>query len=231
MVKYRAVLALDLDGTLTPIRSSWRYLHIALGSYIRASGYSTLFRRGFITYDEWVYLDLSLWRGIALTTIDRLLRQVPWRPGAEKLRELRNQGIYTVVVTGGLEPLARRAVKELELDDYIAVVPEVDPAGRLTGFSRSYIDFHGKGDAVLNYLDERRLTELPLIAAGDSDNDIDMFKVSNYSIAFCPDNDLVSAEADRVVNDCRIDVLVEEVLNFTNTIYKSRSRLDTRSRV
>lgn len=217
------MLALDLDGTLTPIRSSWRYLHVVLGSYLRASRYPALFQEGVITYDEWVYLDLSLWRGVHISTIERILRGVPWRPGSERLKELRRHGVYTLVVSGGLEPLARRAVEELGLDDYIAVVPEVDSLGRLTGFSRSFIDFHGKGDAVLSYVLDKGLDGLPLIAVGDSHNDVELFKVSDYSIAFCPVDSDVASEADRVIDECRVDELIEEVLRFINTTYKSRS--------
>jgi len=207
-----ALLVLDLDGTLTPVRSSWRFLHIKLGSYFRAIKYYQLFFDGYITYDEWVYLDLSLWKGIKKSVIEKLLSEIPWRSGARELASLRSYGCYTLVVSGGLDMLARRAVEELALDDYIAVSLDVDADGRVTGFSSSYIDFHGKGEAVKNYLEEKKLAPKMVISVGDSRNDIDLFKASDLAIAFCPENPDIARYAHYVVSDCDLSKVKKLVL-------------------
>ena len=207
-----ALLVLDLDGTLTPVRSSWRYLHIMLGSYFRALRYSQLFFGGYITYDEWVYLDLSLWKGIKKNVIEKLLKEIPWRLGAQELASLRKHGCYILVVSGGLDVLARRAVEELALDDYIAVSLDVDADGRITGFSSNYIDFHGKGEAVKSYLEERKLAPKIVISVGDSRNDIDLFRISDVSIAFCPEDQDIVHYAHYVVSKCHLSEVKKIVL-------------------
>lgn len=56
----------DLDGTFTPVRSVWQYIHEALDTWESHGKHSLdAFLAGRITYEEFAYLDAGAWRGVS----------------------------------------------------------------------------------------------------------------------------------------------------------------------
>ncbi|MFW9909464.1 MAG: HAD hydrolase family protein, partial [Candidatus Thorarchaeota archaeon] len=53
-----------------------------------------------------------------------------------------------------------------------------------------------KVETALRMLGEKRLTRKHLASIGDGMNDIDLFNISGFSIAFNPENEEVSGAAD-----------------------------------
>lgn len=204
------VYAFDVDGVLTPIRSSWQFVKRALGIDSRFDKYAQLFFDGLIAYDEWVWLELRFLKGVSLETFRRILNSIPWRHDIEKLAEFRRsrpRDVF-VAITGGFALLCERAVKELGFDACIGAEVEV-VNGRLTGFARNYIDFHGKGTALRDFIEERGLKPAKIICVGDNINDLDMFKQCDVSIAFCPSEMVGKSHVDVYIPSCSIRKLVE----------------------
>jgi len=200
---YRCVVAMDIDGTLTPIRSSWAFLHHVLGSRARSRRYGDLFRCGLISYEEWVYLDLSLWKGLSYECFRKILHSIPWRSGVEYVRKLverwRDRVLF-VAVTGGFAELGERVVEELGFHEFVGTVVEVRN-GKLTGFAKSYVEFcHGKVEGLLEILERRGLDSVPIVSIGDSYIDRELFEISDISIAFCPEDPELSRTVNLVTN-------------------------------
>ncbi len=211
---YRCVVAMDIDGTLTPIRSSWAFLHHVLGSRARSRRYIELFRYGLISYEEWVYLDLSLWKGLSYQCFREILRSIPWRSGVEHLKKLverwRDKVLF-IAVTGGFAELGERVVEELGFHEFVGTIVEVRD-GRLTGFAKRYVEFvHGKVEELLEILERRGLSSIPIISVGDSYIDRDLFEISDISIAFCPEDPELAKIVNLVIN-CNLRSLAS-VLN------------------
>jgi phosphoserine phosphatase len=202
------VYAFDVDGVLTPVRSSWHFVKRVLGVGNRFDGYAHLFFSGFITYDEWVYLELRLVKGTSLEVFKKILSSIPWRCGIEELVEFKRNrpGDLFIAVTGGM--LCERVVKELGFDACIGVeVEAVD--GRLTGFAKNYTDFHSKGTALTDFLYEKGIKPSKVICIGDSINDLGMFKYCDISIAFCPSNMIKKSHTNIYIPSCSIKKLIE----------------------
>jgi len=207
------VVVFDIDGTLTPITSSWAYVHRVLNTWIRGRKYMELFFNGFISYDEWVVLDLSLWKDVPYYIFTKILYTIPWRSGIEELKKVIEQhsDVFFLAISGGFDILGLRAVKELGFNDYIGVSVEIDSNARITGFAKDYVDFNGKGIALREYLERKNLKPRYIISVGDSANDIELFKYSDISIAFCPKKDLENYSSI-VIKSCNIRLLAQ-VLN------------------
>lgn len=204
------VYAFDIDGTLTPIRSSWWYAKLVLGLEYRSKNYASYFLNGLISYDEWVNLELRLFKGLRTEVFKAVLNTIPWRHGIDKLVQFRRSrpNDFFIAVTGGFGFLGDRAVKELGFNAYVGVELEVLD-GRLAGLSRCYPDFHGKGVALLDYLDANGIDFDKLICVGNDVNDIDMFRKCDISIAFCPSNHIKRDDVDIYISSCNIEKLVD----------------------
>ncbi|MEM1645501.1 MAG: HAD family phosphatase [Ignisphaera sp.] len=203
------IYAFDVDGTLTPIRSSWWFAKVALGLGNRSKGFASYFFNGLISYEEWVFLELQLFKGLNVNTFNQIMKAIPWRYGIEELIDFRRSKPmdFFIAVTGGFGFLGKRAVDELGFDDYIGVELEVKD-NILTGSPISYPDFHGKGTALLDYLYVRGIEFDKLLCIGDNVNDIDMFKCCDISIAFCPSNGLSKNDVNVYIPSCNIRKLV-----------------------
>lgn len=210
------VYAFDIDGTLTPIRSSWRYVHIVLGSRYRSKNYAKYFFERFISYDEWITLELSLFKGIKLKTFKAIISTIPWRYGIEELIKFRRNKSkeFFIAITGGFSYLGERTLSELGFNSFIGIELEICN-GVLTGDVKSYIDFDGKGEILINFLYANKIEFNKLICIGDDVNDLGMFKYCNISIAFCPTEKLKQNDVDIYINSCDIRKLVEALYTIT----------------
>ncbi len=217
------LVVFDVDGTLTPIGSSWHYVHLVLGSRWRSTAYRKAFREGLISYEEWVYLDLSLWKGLDYRVFRKILLSIPWRKGVEKLRDLiskfKSNALF-VAITCGFKELAERCVNELGFSKGIGVEVEVDSHGKLTGRAKSYISMWSKGEELKDFIEREGLSEGidTVISVGDSPIDISLFESSDIAIAFCPSSELMkeldNVDVDIVIKSCSIEKLVKALKKF-----------------
>jgi len=201
----------DIDGTLTPIRSSWNFIHTVLSTKFRSEHYKSLFFNKEISYDEWVYLDLNLWRGLSYETFKKILYAIPWRRGIEKLVKLISnyRGVAKfIAITGGFSILCERVMKELGFEWCIGTEVELDEYNRLTGYAKRYVSFGGKANTLQEYIEESSEEYLAIISIGDDINDVELFQHSDISIAFCCEG-IVGRHASIYVRSCSISKLVE----------------------
>ncbi len=183
-MKRPKLAALDLEGTLVKIRSSWVELHKKFGTWEEGKKYADMFLRGEISYAEWARLDASLWKGHTKEEIMEWVKSVEYMDGAHDLVEfLKANGFKVAIVSSGLMCLARKVGRELGVDYAIANELVFDD-GTITGEVKAHVDFKGKGH-LLRVL-KSHLRPAMTIAIGDGLNDVSMFKEADVSIAINP---------------------------------------------
>ncbi|MCK5498916.1 MAG: phosphoserine phosphatase SerB, partial [Gammaproteobacteria bacterium] len=128
---------------------------------------------------------ISLLAGTAEDVFDELANTVQFNSGAEKLVGLaRQQGLRTVLVSGGFEPIVKVVANRLGFDRYVCNCLEISN-GRLTS---KLVDPVVDGDTKLNILQEecQQLSIHPseACAIGDGANDIQMLQAAGLGVGF-----------------------------------------------
>jgi phosphoserine phosphatase len=211
MADYRAVI-FDLDGTLTPVRSVWRYLHESLGLWdSEARRHQTAFATGAISYEEWCALDAAHWKGMREADLRTIADGIPYRDGARDcVAALRASGCLVGVVSTGLSLLADRVRYDLDLAFTISNRLE-SRHGLLTGTVKVNVEHDRKGEALDLFCSQFGIRPSELITVGDSEGDIPMFRLSGYSVAVRPSSRRTAAAASLVIDDDTLSDLVERL--------------------
>lgn len=193
------IVVFDLDGTLTPIDSLWRYLHDSFGTWDRAQIAAEKYRRGEISYKTWAERDARYWAGAPLTQMKSILEGIPYREGVrEVFKELRKREVKTVILSAGLSLLAEKAAKELGADLSIANELRTEN-GRLTGEVVVKVAVTGKQEIIERLASQLNVPLQDVALVGDR-----AFDLSNeqcLKIAYKPKDEVARREADFVVED------------------------------
>ena len=205
----------DMDGVLIQEVSSWVIIHQHFGVSNERSVREYI--EGRIDDFEFMRRDIALWRRqrhpLHIDDMKEILNHATFMPGAEEtFRRLREAGIRTAIVSGGLlcvaEPLARR----LGIDIVLANGLEVDDKGYLTGEGILNVPLNDKGGVVRNLLKELGVKKEEAFAVGNSYIDVSMFRETAFGIAFNPDDDTVRREADAVIEGKDLKDVLDHVL-------------------
>lgn len=205
------LVCFDMDGTLTDIRSSWRWIHECLG--VDNEPAYRAFVNGEIDEPEFMRRDIRLWMdampGISRGDLIRMFQTMPLVEGIqETVACLRDNGMACVIVSGGIDLAAEMLANEFGFDGYVADGVETDADGRLTGEGVKRLDLRDKGIEVRRIIGEYYTTRERTVSIGNSFTDIPMFENSGLSIAFNPVDEYTAEAADHVVESPNIaDVL------------------------
>ena len=185
------VVFFDCDGTLTKVKSSWEYIHRRLNIWDNhADEYQMLFREGKINYDEFCRRDALLWKGLNLTDVVEIIKEIPYQQGAaETVTTLKGMGIFTVILSTGLSLLVNRVRDDLGVHMSLSNDLLVEN-GVLTGGTVINVQYNKKRYWVNKVLKEKGLNRLASCAVGDGEGDRDMFDAVNVSIMYGSDNNV-----------------------------------------
>lgn len=175
----------DLDGTLTTEKSAWEYIHRRLGVWDGyAEKFQEAFHRGEIDYDRFCELDAKIWKGMKVSVMERIVKEIPLHEGIEDLLGyLSSKGIKLGIISSGLSFLSD-LVKEKYGFDY-AVANELGVAnGILNGEVKINVHYDQKGEWVQEAMRRFNTHKEEIMAIGDSTGDIQMFRMAGLSIAF-----------------------------------------------
>ena len=201
----------DMDGTLTTVRSSWRWVHECFG--VDNEPAYQAFVNGEIDEDEFMRRDIGLWMknrpGITIGEVARCFQTMPLIDGIqETVACLRENGIHCIILSGGIDLAAQMLCNEFGFEASVADEILADENGRLTGEGRRNLDLRDKGVKVREFIERFGTTRERTISIGNSFTDIPMFKNSGLSIAFNPTDEYTSEAADAtVVSDNIADIL------------------------
>ena len=196
------LVVFDMDGVLADIQSSWVYVHDHFGVNNDHSLYAYL--RGEIDDLEFIRRDIHLWKDrdpeVSIDKIQRVLASVPLMPGATQVvRQLRESGLKTAIVSAGIDLLAERIVDELDIDHQLANGLIADSKGKLSGEGVLRVKLMDKGDAVAQVGRLFRVKPKDIVSVGNSHYDVSMFRRSGKGIAFRPSDEGVKEGADAIV--------------------------------
>jgi phosphoserine phosphatase len=212
------LVAFDMDGTLIHVESSWAEIHRHLGTSNRDAVAD--FLAGRIDDHEFIRTDVRLWWNrqpeLTVEEIQRILDGIPLMPGAVELfRALRERGVRTAIVSGGLDLLAERIGRQLRVDEVLANGLLAGAHGRLTGEGVVRVPIKGK-EGVLAMLQRQWGVDPSRTASvGNSEFDVGLFRRSRIGVAFLPSDHTVRTAATHVVRhpDLRLllPILLDEV--------------------
>jgi HAD superfamily phosphoserine phosphatase-like hydrolase len=197
MDKEIQVISLDLDGVLFDGPSAAYPLAHQLGlgaDFLKAL---QITKEKKLPFHDTIVEGSKIWKGVAVDgEYDHLVDTLPLMLGAEEtVRTLKEWGYSVGCITSGvsqffMEPFIRR----LDLDfGYTNILGQKD--GAHDGTVSFVMDGPMKAVSAKSHLDERGISTNYLAAVGDGENDIELFKICAFSIAFNPENKLVSQAA------------------------------------
>jgi phosphoserine phosphatase len=156
---------------------------------------------GELAYEEWLRLDVALWKGVSQATMEALFRENPYLPGArETVCALQQMGVSVAVVSTGLDVHAAQVQAELGLDRFFANEILFED-GLATGQARAHIPEKGKGEVVAQLQAEFGVRPGECLAVGDGSSDADMFTRVRVGVAVNPSTDEVRARASLVLEE------------------------------
>jgi phosphoserine phosphatase len=194
----------DLDGVLADTISSWVFLHEHYGVNNDVSFYA--YMNNEIDDHEFMRRDIKLWLDIEkklhINKVKELLDSVPLMPGFHAtMKSLKSKGIETAIVSAGLEQLANRVAETGGIKYVLANGLELDPEGYLTGEGILRVKLCDKGSVVNNLISELGLAPDNVMAIGNGEIDIPMFKAARIGIAFNPHDEKITESADVVIHE------------------------------
>jgi len=207
----------DMDGVLTDTISSWKYIHEYFGCSNERSVDEYL--RGEIDDMEFIKRDVTLWKedGKPITR-DRLvdiLSNIPLMRGAEQsIAILKENKIYTVIVSAGLDILADRVAKKLDIDFVFANGIKIDKNGRLNGKGIVGVGLIHKDRNVIKISNKLNIPLENIVAVGNSCFDIPMLETSGMGIAFNPEDDCIKKVADVVIEGKDLRKILPHILKY-----------------
>jgi phosphoserine phosphatase len=198
------LVVFDMDGVLVDIESSWVHVH----RHFRVNNDHSLhaYLRGEIDDLEFIRRDIQLWMDKE-PQIDRdrvmdILSSAPIMPGAARtIRELKDAGVKTAIVSAGIDLLAEKVASGLGMDMHLANGFVFDGEGRLSGEGVLNVRLMHKGDSVLEVARRFGVGKRDTVSVGNSSYDVSMFEESGKGIAFCPSDDETREKAHAVVDE------------------------------
>ena len=190
----------DVDGTLKQVRDPYVYLHERLGTLEASQPFFVKAMAGQLDYEEWLRLDVALWRGIRRAQMEEIFGENPYLPGArETVDALRQAGVRIALVSTGLNVHAEMVQEELNADR--AVANEIlFENGVATGETRLHVPEGGKRQIVAGLQAEYGVEPEACLAVGDGASDADMFSLVRVGVAVNPSSEGLRAAAHLVLD-------------------------------
>ncbi|MBC8258627.1 MAG: phosphoserine phosphatase SerB [SAR324 cluster bacterium] len=140
---------------------------------------------GEIDFKDALRQRVALLKGVRLSDLERLILNIPYTPGVERLVYiLKTLGYQIGIVSGGFTRVIDHIKQRFELDYGFANTLEVKN-GELTGqILGEILDGHQKGVILREVARKEKLLSDQVIAVGDGANDLEMLSSASLGIAF-----------------------------------------------
>ncbi len=199
------LVVFDVDGTLTQHSSIWWRLHELFDTTKEGRIYFDQYFAGEIDYQQWSDLDAALWTGQPISVVMDAVKNTKLVPGAEEtIASLRDRGIKTAILSGGLDVMADNIAKRVGID-FVLTNKLLHKDGKLTGAVDNIVGWADKDKHIHTILEHFNISLQETAFVGDGRNDVSVLKIVGLAIAFNPKDDEVAAAADIIIreNDLR----------------------------
>ncbi len=207
------LVVFDVDGTLTKHSSIWWRLPELFGTTKEGKHYYDQYFAGEITYDQWADLDAALWKGKPLKRVMETVHATKLVQGAdETIQVLKNHGIDTAILSGGLDIMADDIAKRLGID-YVLTNRLHHKDGILTGTVDNLVAWGEKTQEILKINEHFDVPLENTAFIGDGRNDMGVFSIVGLSIAINPESPDVAAAADIVIEDDDLRAILPYIIS------------------
>jgi phosphoserine phosphatase len=202
------LLAMDMDSTLVGIESIDEIADMH-GIRKQVAELTEKAMYGEINFSDGLKQRAALLKGLDHSALQRVYdERLILNPGAEKmLKQMKNAGIKTILISGGFTFFTDKLKDRLGLDYAFANTLEIIN-GRLTGnLVGEIMGAQGKGRILKQICNELGFRRENLIAIGDGANDLPMFAEAGISVAYHA-KPIVQENATYVINHVGLDGIV-----------------------
>lgn len=209
----------DMDGVLVDSISSWRHVHTHF--YTNNDASVDAYVRGKISDEEFIRRDVSQWKKdgelIHKKELETIFSSVQLMNGAKSLiNGLKSFDVRLGIVSAGIYVLANKIGSLLNMDFVYANQLQTDDNGRLTGEGIVNVPLIRKDEVVDRIATRFGLMKGEIAAVGNSCFDIPLLRSVGFGIAFHPDDDCISKEADIVVNEKNLEKISSIITPYLN---------------
>ena len=200
------LVAFDVDGTLVHHaegKTVWEILNRRFtGSDDQNIARWDLYKRGKLSYAEWVTLDIDSWRSAGATRDDIVASfgELSLVDGArDTLVELKSRGARLAVISGTLDLLLDTLFPDHPFDEVYTNRVVFDADGLISHWHATPFDMDGKGIALRSIALREDIPLSRCAFVGDHANDLAAARLAGFSIAFNPKSAELEAAASAVV--------------------------------
>lgn len=190
----------DMDGTLIQ-ESSWEMVHAAFG--VSNEDNWLAYQRGELDDHAFMRSDIALWttdRDIHVSEVEEVLAKATLFEGVrETVLALREAGVATCVLSGGIDILARKICEDIGIDMFVANGLRLRESGHLHGEGLPFVQINDKSRMTREILAKLGVDASRAAAIGNSAYDVPMFQACAYGIAFNPSDEHVRRHARHIV--------------------------------
>jgi phosphoserine phosphatase len=205
-----ALLASDMDSTLITIECIDEIADFC-GKKSEVAAITEAAMRGEIAdFAESLRRRVALLEGVPERVLERVYEErLQLSPGASELiLKARQQGLKTLLVSGGFTYFTSRLRDRLSLDFACSNQLEI-VAGHLSGaVTGPILDAEGKRQALLRHCRQLGVDASRAIALGDGANDLPMMAIAGLSIAYHA-KPAVRSAADAAISFGGLDILID----------------------
>lgn len=218
-IKKVELVMFDMDGVLTDIVSSWKYIH----DYFNTSNERSVneYLQGKIDDMEFIRRDAILWKEndkpTTIKKIEEILSDVQLMKGAkESITTLKRNEIKTAIVSAGLDILSEKVAKKLGINFVYSNGVKTDGHGQLNGEGIVGVRLMYKDLIVRKLADKLNIPLDRIAAVGNSCYDIPMFEITGFSIAFNAEDDCTREAADVIVEGKDLTKILPVLKRYLN---------------
>jgi phosphoserine phosphatase len=200
------LVAFDIDGTLVVSPDGvtvWEVLNRKfLGTTEMNVERYARYKRGELTYSDWVALDVAGWRNAGATRDDIISGFAPLelvRGARETLSALRESGIGLFAISGTLDLMINTLFPDHPFEEIFSNELHFDDGGNITGWRATPFDMEGKPKALREIASRSKVPLDRCAFVGDSSNDVWIAREAGFTIAFNPDSAELEELAGAVV--------------------------------
>jgi phosphoserine phosphatase len=195
-------ISFDLDGVLFDGPSAAFPLAQKLGLGQKFMDIYEKVAREKIGFEDSIRHGCKIWRGVSTKGVyNHLINEIPLREGTlETIKTLKAGGLLVGCISSGvsqffMEPFSRRIGLDFAFSNILG-----EENGAHSGEVEYIMGAQQKAETALRVLAENGLEGANLASIGDGSNDIELFKISGFSIAFNPESEMVSRAATVTVH-------------------------------